>query len=123
MGICSNTERFHITPINCDPMIPEVCAHPMLQSKNVLNIADCLSLVYEGSPMVDPQYMQKYNSLMVGTDSVAMDQIGLEIIEGIRKEKGLPSVWKTNSQPRHVGTAAKLGLGINELDKMTHLKI
>jgi hypothetical protein len=123
MGICSNTERFHITPVNCDPMIPEVCGHPMLESKNVLNIADCLSLVYEGSPTVDPQYLMPYHSLMVGTDPVAMDQVGLEILEGIRKEKGLPSIWKTNSQPKHVGTAAKLGVGVGNLDEITHIKV
>jgi uncharacterized protein (DUF362 family) len=123
MGICSNTERFHITPVNCDPMIPEVCGHPMLGSKNVLNIADCLSLVYEGSPSVDPQYLTPYHSLMVGTDPVAMDQVGLEILEGIRKEQGLPSIWKTNSQPKHVGTAAKIGVGVGNLDEITHIKI
>lgn len=123
MGICSNTERFHITPVNCDPMIPEVCAHPMIQSKNVLNVADCLSLVYEGSPTVDPQYLMPYHSLMVGTDPVAMDQIALEILEGIRKEKGLPSIWQTNSQPKHVGTAAKIGLGIGNLDEINHIKV
>jgi uncharacterized protein (DUF362 family) len=123
MGICSNTERFHITPVNCDPMIPEVCAHPMLKSKNVLNIADGLNLVYEGSPSVDPQYRMDYHSLLVGTDPVAMDQIALEIIEGIRREKGLPSVWKTNSQPKHVATAARIGLGTNNLDEIDHIKV
>ncbi len=122
-GICSNTERFHLTPINCDPMIPEVFSHPMLQSKNVLNIADCLSLVYEGSPMVDPQYVLDYGSLLLGTDAVAMDQVGLTILEQIRKEKGLPSLWKTNSQPKHVRTATEMGLGVGNLDEIAHLKI
>lgn len=123
LGICSNTERFHLTPINCDPMIPEVYAHPMLQSKNVLNIADCLTLVYEGSPMVNPEYVLNYQSLLLGTDAVAMDQIGLEILERIRGEKRLPSLWKTNSQPKHVKTAAQMGLGINHLEEITHLKV
>lgn len=122
-GICGNTERFHPTPINCDPMIGEVCAHPMVQSRNVLTIADCLSIVYEGGPTVDPKYLVDYRSLIVGTDMVATDTIGLNILEKIRREKGLPSLWKTSSPPKHITTAAKLQLGVGELEAIQHLKL
>lgn len=122
-GICSNTERFHPTPINCDPMIGEVCAHPMVLSKNVLTIADCLTLLYEGGPTVDPKYLVSYRSLLVGTDMVATDTIGLNIIERIRGEKGLPSLWKTSSPPKHITTAAKLRLGVGEVEAIEHLKL
>lgn len=122
-GICSNTERFHPTPLNCDPMIAQVCAHPMVQTKNVLTIADCLSIVYEGGPTVDPQYLLPYRSLIVGTDMVATDTIGLDILERIRGEKGLPSLWKTNSPPKHITTAAKLQLGVGERGAIEHRKL
>lgn len=122
-GICSNTERFHPTPINCDPMIGEVCGHPMVQSKNVLTVADCLSILYEGGPMVDPRHLLPYRSLIIGTDMVAADTIGLGILERIRREKGLPSLWKTNSPPKYVNTAAALKLGIGDVGAITHLKL
>ncbi len=122
-GICSNTERFHPTPINCDPMIGEVCAHPMVRDKNVLTIADCLSLLYEGGPTVDPKYLVSYRSLLVATDMVATDTIGLNILEKIRGEKGLPSLWKTTSPPKHITTAAKLRLGVGELEAIQHVKV
>jgi uncharacterized protein (DUF362 family) len=121
-GICSNTERFHTTPINCDPMIAEVYAHPMVHSKNVLNIADCLNLVYEGGPIVDPERVLWHQSLLFGTDAVAVDRVGLEILEAIRRDKGLPSLWKTHTPPRYLTTAAKLGLGPDSLEAVTHVK-
>lgn len=122
-GICSNTERFHPTPINCDPMIAEVCAHPMVQSKNVLTVADCLSILYDGGPMVDPQRLLDYRSLIVATDMVATDTVGLSILEQIRRDKGLPSLWKTSSPPKHIGTGAKLHLGVGELEAIGRVRL
>ncbi len=122
-GICSNTERFHPTPINCDPMIAEVCAHPMVRAKNVLTIADCLSILYEGGPMVDPQYLLARSSLLVATDMVALDTVGLTILEAVRRERGLPSLWKTSSPPKYLRTAATLGLGVGEPEAITHLTL
>jgi uncharacterized protein (DUF362 family) len=122
-GICNNTERFHPTPINCDPMIPEVFSHPMVRAKNVLNIADCLTVLYEGGPMVDAQYLLPYRSLIVATDAVALDQVGLEILEQIRGEKRLPSLWKTSSPPKYLTTAGKMGLGESDLRKIARVKV
>jgi len=122
-GICSNTERFHPTPINCDPMIAEVCAHEMVQRKNVLTIADCLSILYDGGPMVDPQFLLGYRSLLVATDMVAVDTVGLSILEEIRRGRNLPSLWKTSSPPKHIGTGAKLGLGVGDLEAITRVRL
>jgi uncharacterized protein (DUF362 family) len=122
-GICNNTERFHPSPINCDPMIPEVCAHPMIVAKNVLTIADCLTILYEGGPTVDPRYLLDYGSILVGTDMVALDKTGLDLLERIRKEKGLLSLWKTNAPPKHVPTAARMGLGTDNADKIDHRRL
>lgn len=122
-GICSNTERFHPTPINCDPMIAEVCAHPMVQSKTVLTIADCLTLLYEGGPMVDPQNLLPYRSLLVGTDMVASDTVGLEILERIRGERGLRSLWQTSTPPKYLTSAAALHLGVGEMEAIERVRI
>jgi len=122
-GICGNTERFHPTPINCDPMIAEVCAHPMVQSKTVLTIADCLTLLYEGGPMVDPQNLLPYRSLLVGTDMVASDTVGLDILERIRGEKGLRSLWKTSTPPKYLNSAAALHLGVGEMEAVDRVRI
>ncbi len=122
-GICNNTERFHPTPINCDPMIAEVAAHPMVRSKNVLNIADCLSLIYEGGPIVLPDRVVEYGSLLFGTDSVAVDRVGLEVVETIRHDKGLPSLWKTNTPPKYLLSAANLRLGVSDLPAIDHPRL
>lgn len=122
-GICNNTERFHPTPINCDPMIAEVAAHAMVRTKNVLNIADCLSLIYEGGPIVLPDRVVEYRALLFGTDAVAVDRVGLEIVEGIRLGKGLPSLWKTNTPPKYLNSAANLKLGVSDLAAIDHARV
>jgi len=119
-GICGNTERFHPTPINCDPMIGEVCAHPLVRSKNVLNIADCLNLIVEGGPIVDPQHLVEYGGLLFGTDPVAVDTIGLDILEQLRAARRLPSLWNTSSPPKYLATAARLALGVGDRRTIDH---
>jgi uncharacterized protein (DUF362 family) len=123
-GICSNTERFHPSPINCDPMIAQVCAHPMVQAKNVLTVADCLSVLYEGGPMFDPRYLFACGALILGTDMVATDTIGLQMLDGIRRDKGLPSLrTMKSSPPKYLDTAAKLELGVGNVEEIEHLKL
>jgi hypothetical protein len=73
--------------------------------------------------MVDAQYLLPYRSLILATDAVALDQVGLEILEQIRREKKLPSLWKTSSPPKYLTTAGRMGLGESDLRKITRVKV
>ena len=109
-GAINNTQRFHPTPYFCDPASAEVCAHPVLRDKVRLHIVDALQACFDGGPASMKTWtMWNEERLFFGTDPVAIDRIGLEIIDRKRKENNHPSVFQ---KARHIATAEKKGLGV-----------
>jgi len=85
-GTLSNTGRLH------EKLWHETCAYacafPPLRDKTVLNIVDGLIGCFDGGPAANPQFICEYNTLLVGTDPVAVDRIGYEIVLAKRIEEG-----------------------------------
>ncbi|MCF6159019.1 MAG: DUF362 domain-containing protein [wastewater metagenome] len=109
-GVVNNTARFHPSPYFCDPAISEICVHPAMQSKVRLHIVDALQACFDGGPVgMKPNMMWNEERLFFGTDPVAIDRIGLEIIDKKRKEHNrMPA----SRQARHIITAGMKGLGV-----------
>ncbi len=109
-GAINNTPRFHPSPYFCDPASAEVCAHPALREKVRLHIVDALQACFDGGPASMKTWtIWNEERLFFGTDPVAIDRIGLEIIEKKRKENSYPSVFQ---KAKHIATAGKNGLGV-----------
>jgi len=97
---------------NCNPQIPYLNRIPEIKDKNRLIILDALEGVYDGGPIAAPQWQN--NMLILGCDPVAVDFIGMLLIELKRRENGLPSIIH---KARYLRAAAFLGLGkINPKD-------
>lgn len=94
---------------NADPQIAELFSNPLIRRKNVLNICDALVGCYHGGPSGPPQWNS--GRLLVSQDPVALDELGLRLIDQKRREQGLSS-----AAPRagHIRSAARLGLGIDD---------
>lgn len=106
-GVISNTGRLHkIFHETC----AYVCAFPPIRDKVVLNVVDGLIGCYEGGPGAKPQFICNYNTIMAGSDPVAVDRIGHEIIVAKRIEMG---VQKEDSPTaaKFLDLAHELGLG------------
>lgn len=109
-GAINNTQRFHPAPYFCDPASAEVCAHPALKNKVRLHIVDALQACFDGGPAgMKTWTMWNEERLFFGTDPVAIDRIGLEIIDKKRKENNCTPITQ---KARHIATAEKKGLGI-----------
>lgn len=107
----------------CDPYIALMVARPEFKNKLRLNISNGLMAVFEGGPGTRRRDHQwPHNGFLFGTDPVAMDRVSLELIEAVRKAKGKPSLFKTSHPPKHLFTAAKLGLGEIDLKKIEWIK-
>ncbi len=113
-GAITNTSRLHkIWHETC----AYICAFPPLRDKVVLNIADGLIGCYDGGPGAKPQFICNYNMLIVGSDPVAVDRTGHDVIIAKRIEKGI----QKDDQPRaskFIDLAQELKLGIGERDKI-----
>jgi uncharacterized protein (DUF362 family) len=98
---------------NCNPQIPELYSHPLIQGKTKLCIYDVLLGKFEGGPFGPPQFI--HNQLIIGTDPVAVDYLGLMVVERERSERGLPSLFPYT---KYIQSAAEMGLGTNNPDQI-----
>jgi len=109
-GVINNTARFHPSPYFCDPATAEVCSHPAIKDKVRLHIVDALQACFSGGPVdMKPQTIWNEEQLFFGTDPVAIDRIGLEIIDKKRRENNCMSIFQ---KAKHIATAEKKGLGV-----------
>jgi uncharacterized protein (DUF362 family) len=119
-GSVDNTARFHPIEFLCDPAIAEIFSEPVLRRKAVLHIIDGLIATYEGGPGLKPEYSWRHSGLILSADPVAADKVGLDVIEGKRKEKELGSI---STYARHIFTAGRMGLGNSSSSDITLTEI
>ncbi|MBR8538205.1 DUF362 domain-containing protein [Carboxylicivirga sediminis] len=115
-GSISNTGRLHkqLWSDTC----AEVCAFPPIRDKVVLNIVDGLKGCFNGGPAANPQFICNYYTIMAGTDPVAIDRIGHDIIVKKRIAEGI----QEKDDPKRLKfmeMAEELQLGVADINKIT----
>ncbi len=114
-GSITNTGRLHKSLWS--ETTAEVCAFPPLRDKVVLNIVDGIKGCFNGGPGADLKFITFFNTILMGTDPVAVDRIGYEIILKKRLEEKIQE--KDNPKGRKfLELAANLKLGEAELEKI-----
>jgi uncharacterized protein (DUF362 family) len=109
-GVVGNTSRFHSSPYFCDPFTSEIYANPAIKDKVRLHIVDALQACFDGGPKdMKPQTMWNEERLFFGTDPVAIDRIGLDIIDKKRKENNCMPIFQ---RAKYIATAERMGLGV-----------
>ncbi|NQS96852.1 MAG: DUF362 domain-containing protein [candidate division Zixibacteria bacterium] len=108
-GAIHNPYKYHHN--NGDPYVADLYSHPLIKDKTVLTVIDGIAGQYEGGPPPQPQWQWNFGGLIAGADPVALDRIGLDIIESLRSEKGIPSLSEASRYPVYLVTAEELGLG------------
>lgn len=138
-GFVNNVARSHGGPHHnvCNQFIPEIVSHPIIRRKVVLHVIDGIKGVFQGGPFArNPEWVWERKSLFFGTDPVAMDHIGWEIVDEKRKALGLSPVAAVGKmgldadregfdmrQPQHIALAGALGLGVFEKAKIEHRRV
>ncbi|MEW6654267.1 MAG: DUF362 domain-containing protein, partial [Bacteroidota bacterium] len=118
-GSITNTGRLHKQLWH--ETTAEVCAFPPLRDKVVLNIADGIKGCFNGGPGANPQFFTNYKTILIGTDAVAVDRIGYDIV--IKKRIAEKIQKEDNLRGRiFMELAEKLGLGIADIDKINLIK-
>ncbi len=112
-GAINNPNKFHNN--NCDPHVADVSMMDPIRAKNRLTIINAVRVQYHNGPGYDPAYIAEYGSIILSDDPVAVDRIGLEIVEHFRHEAGLPSLEMSKRPARYLQTAQAHGLGRADL--------
>jgi uncharacterized protein (DUF362 family) len=122
-GAIDNPNKYHDS--FGDPYIPDVNMIPEIRNKVRLTICDAITAQYEGGPPFMPQWTWLQNGVLVGTDMVALDQIGWNMIEEKRKENGIKSLKEVGREPTYISTAAgkNYGLGFNNQEQINLIKV
>jgi hypothetical protein len=98
---------------------------PIVKGKTRLNILVLLTPLFHGigPHHYDPKYTWKYNGLLVGTDPVALDSIGLHLLQRKRREY-FGEKTPIRPTPHHVVFAdTKHKLGTSDLRKIELMKL
>jgi uncharacterized protein (DUF362 family) len=129
-GFVNNVARSHVSRTNnaCGMFIPAVVDHRIFREKVVLNIIDGIKGAYHGGPARrTAKYLWEHKTLYFGTDPVALDRIGWNVLDMKRGQMGMapialaPDDQDSNfirMQPEHVELASMLGLGVAEEEKI-----
>jgi uncharacterized protein (DUF362 family) len=120
-GAIHNPNKYHDN--NCDPYIADLNTHPFITKKLRLVVCDGLKGQYHGGPAFRPQWTWPAATLIVGNDPVAVDRIGLELIERKRHEVGMPPLKEAGREPNYIRTASERGLGIGDLKNISRKTI
>ncbi|MDX9758191.1 MAG: DUF362 domain-containing protein [Bacteroidota bacterium] len=119
-GAISNTGRLH------KQLWGETCAQvpcfPPLRDKTVLNIVDGLIGCYQGGPGANPQFIVPYHRILAGSDPVAVDRVGYEIVLAKRMETGVQKAPSARGTA-FMDLAAGYGLGIADLSRISHVTV
>ncbi|MBI2390811.1 MAG: DUF362 domain-containing protein [Deltaproteobacteria bacterium] len=102
---------------HASPQIAKLYAHEAIKSRVRLHITDGYKVMYDGGPVEVVSYVP-HEAVYVTTDPVAMDVFGWELVDKIRKEKGMKSLKDVGRDPAYIPAAADLGLGIGDRAKI-----
>ena len=113
-GSLSNTGRLHAL---WNETCAYTCAFPPIRDKVVLNIVDGLIGCFDGGPGANPQFICQYNTMLVGSDPVAVDRIGYEIVIKKRIEEKRQAAERASGLI-FMEMAEELKLGVADRNKI-----
>lgn len=112
-GSISNPAALHSS---IHDRIAQLNAHSLIQKKTRLIVVDGIFAQYKWSDSRDQRHVAKTKLLLLGYDSVAVDYIGWQILESLRKSYGMKPLEPI---PMFLEKATKIfGLGNSNPDKI-----
>jgi len=119
-GSIDNPGDHHAPNGNCNPHLADLYRAPVIQEKTRLIIVDALTPLCDrgpGKPAEVDVLQWKAKTIMVGLDPVAIDHLGLLMIDEQRKKLGIPTQYN-DASPKYLYTAIEKGVGTKDPDKL-----
>jgi uncharacterized protein (DUF362 family) len=116
-GNVNNPHEHHAN--QASPQIAMLYNHPIVTSRVRLHITDAFKVMYDKGPLdKDPKTRIPHGALYVCTDPIAMDTMGVKIINDERKSRNIPSLKDAGRDPRYIQSGGDFGLGIADLNQI-----
>jgi hypothetical protein len=118
LGSVNNPAAYHgWEPDRMPRSIPELNALPPIRAKTRLAIIDAIRPLFAGGPTDESQYRWDYRGLIVSTDPVAAEAVGLRILEARRAEFRKKD-WPMTAARLMLAHAQEIGLGNADADRI-----
>lgn len=108
-GLIRHPSRFHGG--GCNPAIARINAATPLRSKVRLHLVNALRVICDGGSRAAERDVEPISQMLFSTDGVAADSVGYDILNRVRRERNLVPLMKLPMVPAYLRTAAELGLG------------
>jgi hypothetical protein len=100
----------------CAPFVGDIVALPAIRKKLRLHLVNALRIVYRGGPAVELDSAFTHAGLLMSTDPVAADAVGIDVLNDQREKLKLPAIGDQDGYIPHVHAAAQRGLGTDDQD-------
>lgn len=117
-GLVRHPARFHAG--GCDPAIGRIVASLPIRSRLRLNVVNAIRVVVDGGPEAHEGDIERYSGLLLSADPVAADACGFDILNRLRTLRNQPGLLPAPQVPRQLQTAARLGLGEFDAERINH---
>lgn len=115
-----NWRRLARPPHYGDAYLPELYSDPRLGGKVVLTIFDALRPQFAGGPFPGPEYIVNHGAIFASRDPVALDAVGVELLDGFRRGAGMPLLAK---QTTWLASAEMIGVGVAARERIDVIKV
>lgn len=119
-GVIDQPSRFH-TDLHKAGLIPEVAALEPIRARVRLAVVEALRSQCERGPHAAREWQSTPRAVLVGTDQVALDAVGVKLVEEERRRRGLPSLAETGREASYIALAASRGLGRADPASIEHV--
>ncbi len=109
-GLVKHPARYHGN--RCSPFIPDIVSAPPIRTRLRLCIVDALRVVYAGGPEASVETISDEGALLVSADPVAIDSVGLALLNDVRKRRSLPMIASAPANLGYLAEAHRSNLGI-----------
>jgi len=120
-GLVKHPARFHAN--GCSPFVADIVAAAPIRSKLRLCIADGLRIVFDKGPEAHVEALSDEGYLVASRDLVALDTVGIEIINHVRNIRGFSPITQPGEQIEYLRRAEMIGLGNCTWDKIDRVRV
>jgi Domain of unknown function (DUF362) len=111
-ALIQHPARFHGN--HCSPYIADIVALPQIHKKLRLHLVNALRVVFDGGPEAYDVGTWDAGIVLGGKDPVALDILGLQLINHQRSILGLSEIRQDSAMLAYLRHAASLGLGTDD---------
>jgi len=119
-ALVKHPARFHGN--KCSPYVGDIVALPQIRDKLRLHVVNALRIVTDKGPDARDSYIVDQNEILLGLDPVAVDSIGLEILNRVRLKQGMGKIEDHQGEVAHLPAAGARGLGRHERHQIDYVR-